>query len=115
MAPGHPNLVPAFFNDDPRAWVLGSRFVRMPIFSREHPNMSVVRPEAEDGAIAVANVQANCPHVVQQYTPLPSFGGECPVLGCWQVAGRAAGLGIRAAPCLAPLNAWHFVPHAIID
>src|ERR1700748_270085 len=31
MFPGHPNLLPAFFDDDPAASQLGSSFVRQPV------------------------------------------------------------------------------------
>src|SRR5581483_5378396 len=41
MFRGHPNLLPTFFEDDPKAASLGS-FVRKPIFSREGANVTLV-------------------------------------------------------------------------
>ena len=38
MFRGHPNLLPAFFEDDPEAAQLGRSFVRKPLYSREGAN-----------------------------------------------------------------------------
>src|SRR5262249_14115035 len=38
MFPGHPNLLPAYFEGDPEAPKLGASFVRKPLFSREGAN-----------------------------------------------------------------------------
>src|ERR1700704_5107255 len=42
MFPGHPNLLPAFFEDDPRAAELGTSFVRKPLYSREGANVALI-------------------------------------------------------------------------
>ncbi len=42
MFPRHPNLLPAFFEDDPRAEGLGTSFVRKPLYSREGANVSLI-------------------------------------------------------------------------
>ena len=42
MFPRHPNLLPAFFEDDPRAHGLGASFVRKPLYSREGANVSLI-------------------------------------------------------------------------
>ena len=39
MFPKHPNLLPAYFEDDPKAAMLGSSFVRKPLYSREGANV----------------------------------------------------------------------------
>ena len=43
MFPGHPNLLPAFFEDEPNAKGLSSSFVRKPLLSREGANVEIVR------------------------------------------------------------------------
>jgi len=43
MFPEHPNLLAAFFEDDPNAANLGTSFVRKPLFSREGANIALVR------------------------------------------------------------------------
>ena len=40
MAPRHPNLLPAFFEDDPQVSELGGRYARKPLYSREGANVS---------------------------------------------------------------------------
>ena len=42
MFPNHPNLLPAYFEDDPNAARLGSSFVRKPLYSREGANVALV-------------------------------------------------------------------------
>ena len=42
MFPDHPNLLPAFFEDDPSAARLGTSFVRKPLYSREGANVALV-------------------------------------------------------------------------
>ena len=42
MFPGHPNLLPAFFEDDPNAATLGTSFVRKPLYSREGANVALI-------------------------------------------------------------------------
>ena len=42
MFPRHPNLLPAFFDDDPKAAELGNSFVRKPLYSREGANVAIV-------------------------------------------------------------------------
>jgi glutathionylspermidine synthase len=88
---------------------------RKPIFSREGQNVTIVRPESEGGTLSIPGDYGNRPHIVQHYAPLPSFGGEHPMLGVWLVAGQAAGLGIRAEDGLVTLNGARFVPHCILD
>ena len=42
MFPRHPNLLPAYFEDDPKAAELGNSFVRKPLYSREGANVTMV-------------------------------------------------------------------------
>src|ERR1700759_1835915 len=42
MFPGHPNLLPAFFEDAPNAAGLGTSYVRKPLYSREGANVTLV-------------------------------------------------------------------------
>src|SRR5215212_3132824 len=43
MFPDHPNLLPAYFDDDPNGATLGASFVRKPLYSREGANVALVR------------------------------------------------------------------------
>ena len=42
MFPGHPNLLPAYFEDDAKAAELGASYVRKPLYSREGANIDLV-------------------------------------------------------------------------
>ena len=42
MFPNHPNLLPAWFEDDPNAAELGGSYVRKPLYSREGANVALV-------------------------------------------------------------------------
>ena len=42
MFPRHPNLLPAYFEDDAKAAELGDSFVRKPLYSREGANVTIV-------------------------------------------------------------------------
>jgi glutathionylspermidine synthase len=111
MFPGHPNLLPAFFEDDPKAAGLGS-FVRKPLLSREGANVSIVRHgeviAAEPGPYGAEGF------VRQALAPLPSFSGQYPVLGAWLVDHIACGLSIREDVHPITGNSSRFLPHAIL-
>ncbi len=114
--PGHPNLLPAFFDGDPRMADLGRRYVRKPIYSREGANIEVVLPGrsgraagGQDGPYGAEG------HIVQAYHPLPRLQGRRPVCGVWLVAGVPAGLGIREGDSDVTTDAARFVPHVILN
>ncbi|RVU18189.1 glutathionylspermidine synthase family protein [Methylobacterium oryzihabitans] len=113
MEPGHPNLLPAFFEDDPRKAVLGSSFVRKPILAREGANVLMVRDAAviarEDGPYGAEG------HVRQGFAELPDFGGQRVLVGSWVVGDEPAGLCLRESPGLITGNRARFVPHVILD
>jgi glutathionylspermidine synthase len=114
MFPGHPNLLPAFFEGDDRAAGLREGFVTKPLLGREGANIEMVRK----GATA-ARTRENAPygsegHIVQALCTLPDFAGNHPVIGSWIVAGQASGMGIREERGLITSNTARFVPHVII-
>ncbi|WP_400767245.1 glutathionylspermidine synthase family protein [Methylosinus sporium] len=111
-APGHPNLLPCFFEDDARAASL-TRYARKPLYSREGANVALY-----DGETLLARTDGDYGgegFVRQQLCALPSFGGRYPVLGCWLVGGEPAGMGVREDSSLVTTDRSRFLPHAIID
>lgn len=116
--PGHPNLLPAYFDGDPRAADLDGRYVRKPIYSREGANIEVVLPgrsgRRTGGPLSVGPYGAEG-HIVQAWHPLPRFQGRRPVCGVWLVAGEPAGLGVREGDDDITTDAARFVPHVILD
>jgi glutathionylspermidine synthase len=112
MFEGHPNLLPAFFEDDPKAASLGPSFVRKPLLSREGANVSLV-----SGGLTVSEQQG--PYggegfIRQALAPLPDFGGVFPVVGSWLVAHEPCGLSIREDATAITGNSSRFLPHAIL-
>jgi glutathionylspermidine synthase len=112
MFPGHPNLLPAFFEDDPAAGELGASFVRKPLYSREGANVALVSE-------GITLVEQQGPYgsegfIRQALAPLPDFSGQYPVLGSWLVDHVPCGLSIREDENPITGNNSRFLPHAIL-
>jgi glutathionylspermidine synthase len=112
MFPNHPNLLPAYFDDDAAASELGASYVRKPLYSREGANVTLVSggsafdtqpgPYGEEGFIR------------QMLAPLPSFADQYPVLGSWLVDDVPCGLSVREDETPITGNMSRFIPHAIL-
>ena len=112
MFPNHPNLLPAYFEDDPNAAKLGTSFVRKPLYSREGANVALV-------SAGTTLVEQEGPYgaegfIRQALAPLPNFAGQYPVLGSWLVDHEPCGLSIREDENPITGNTSRFVPHAIL-
>ncbi len=112
-APGHPNLLPAYFGDDPRWKSLGGRFARKPIHSREGENVLLV--DGERVVDRSGGTYGAGPFVYQGLATLPQHGGNYPVIGSWIVGETACGIGVREDRSPITKNTSRFVPHAIHD
>jgi len=110
--PGHPNLLPAFFTDDPGASSLSS-YVQKPLLSREGENVSIF-VNGKELATAPGDYGSEG-FVIQEYAPLFESEGGFAVLGSWIVGDRACGLGIREDRSRITANLSRFVPHVILD
>ncbi|MBL8774104.1 MAG: glutathionylspermidine synthase family protein [Phenylobacterium sp.] len=109
---GHPNLLPAYFEDDPRAADLGRSFVRKPLFSREGANIELVK--AGRRARVLDQGYGEEGHIRQALHEVTAFDGNYPVIGAWIVGDEPAGIGIREDRSRVTRNLSRFVPHAII-
>ena len=113
MFEGHPNLLPTYFEGDLGVANLTGDYVRKPLYSRRGANIQIIVNEtalpANDGTYGEEGF------VVQSFHPLPKFAGRHPVVGCWIVAGRPAGLSIRESQTLVTDDMASFVPHVILD
>jgi glutathionylspermidine synthase len=112
MFPNHPNLLPAYFEDDPNAARLGTSFVRKPLYSREGANIALV-----SGGTTL--VEQEGPYgaegfIRQAFAPLPNFSDQYPVLGGWLVDHTPCGLSIREDENPITGNTSRFLPHAIL-
>jgi len=112
MFPDHPNLLPAFFEDDPKAASLGTSFVRKPLFSREGANVALV---SEGMTVMEQQGPYGAEGFVRQaLAPLPNFSGQYPVIGSWLVDHAPCGLSIREDENPITGNTSRFLPHAIL-
>jgi glutathionylspermidine synthase len=112
MAPRHPNLLPAYFEDDPARSRLQGRYARKPIYSREGQNVSLIdggRVVDRDGGLYGDNG-----FIVQQLARMPVFDGNYPVIGSWVIGEAPAGIGLREDISPITKNTSRFVPHAIV-
>jgi glutathionylspermidine synthase len=112
MFPGHPNLLPAFFEDDPRAAGLGTSYVRKPLYSREGANVTLV-----SGGVPFASHEGHYGSegfVRQALAPLRDFNGQYPVIGSWLVDHTPCGLSVREDAGPITGNNSRFLPHAIL-
>ena len=133
MFEGHPNLLPAFFEQDvsdalagrgPAAPDVAAAFeraemqlkaahVRKPILSREGASVSIY----QEGTLIEASQNtdyAQHPRIIQAYTPLPQFDGFRPVIGAWVVGDTCAGLGVREDQSRITQDLSRFKPHFIV-
>ncbi|NHH99423.1 glutathionylspermidine synthase family protein [Oceanimonas sp. MB9] len=109
--PGHPNLLPAYFGDDPARSQL-HEYVQKPLFSREGANIRIVRhgevvaevdgPYGEEGMI------------IQAWHPLPVFGGRHALVGSWLVDDAPAGIAMREDESPITQDLSRYLPHIIL-
>lgn len=112
MAPGHPNLLPAYF-DTPDARVrLANSYARKPMLSREGSNVSLVvsgeEVDSDGGSYGKEGF------VVQGLARITRFDDRYPVVGSWVVGEEACGIGMREDLSPITKNTSRFVPHAIL-
>jgi glutathionylspermidine synthase len=112
LAPGHPNLLPAYFERDPKRAALGPSFAKKPLYSREGANVMLVREarvvDTDPGPYGAEG------YVRQALVDLPRSDGNYAVIGSWIVGGEPAGIGIREDRSPITRNTSRFLPHAII-
>lgn len=110
--PGHPNLLPAYFEDDPRKSELGPSFASKPLLGREGANVTIVA----DGCVAAAETGPydGSGYVRQALAPIPEFDGRHVVIGSWMVGDDAAGIILRESAGIISNDASQLVPHFIM-
>lgn len=109
---GHPNLLEAWFEDDPAHEKLGSSYVRKPLFSREGANVGLVNKGRK--AKVLDGGYGDGPHIRQALHVPPRLDGQYAVIGSWLVGDEPAGLGVREDRGRITRNTSRFLPHAII-
>jgi glutathionylspermidine synthase len=112
MFPRHPNLLQAYFEDDPKVAELGDSYVRKPLYSREGANVAIMvagKPlDQDEGPYGAEG------YVRQAVATLPRFGENYAAVGSWIAAGRPCGLSMREDLSPITKNTSRFLPHAIV-
>lgn len=132
MFEGHPNLLPAFFEQDVADAMTGkgaasdavaaafgraekeleAGHVRKPILSREGASVSILK-SGEIIEQAKDTDYSHHPRIIQAYAPLPQFDGFRPVVGAWIVGQTCTGIGIREDRSRITQDLSRFKPHYI--
>jgi glutathionylspermidine synthase len=115
--PNHPNLLPAFFENDKPSVGFQYMFVKKPILGREGANIHLAGTFADsllEGSHQLAEYDTDG-YIYQQYAPLPDFDGRHPVVGAWIIGDEPAGIGIREDKTIISGNGSHFVPHYFVN
>ena len=107
MAPNHPNLLPAYETPEK----LGDSWVKKPLLSREGQNVTICKGGEQTTKEGIYRAEG---HIYQAYTPIPSFGGNYPILGVWMVGDDCCGMGIRESDGEITDNVSRFTPHYMI-
>ena len=111
MFPGHPNLLPSWFEHDVQTAFLPERYVIKPLFSREGANISI--HGLQDKTVTTAGDYGSEGKIIQAYVDLPKFGDDYAVIGSWIVGDEAAGICIREDKRKITQDLSRFVPHFI--
>lgn len=115
--PNHPNLLPAFFENDKPAIDFRHRFVKKPILGREGANVQFAGTFTDSlisGSHHAPQYDADG-YIYQEFATLPNFQGWHPVIGSWVIGDAASGIGIREDRTIVSGNGSHFVPHYFVN
>lgn len=107
LFPGHPNLLPTFF--DPKKLV--GNYVKKPYLGREGSNITL---QSGEYSITTDGNYGNGAYIYQQAHLLPNFEGHFPMIGSWLVGGESAGIIIREDSTPITRGISRVVPHYYI-
>ncbi|ASP37779.1 hypothetical protein CHH28_03410 [Bacterioplanes sanyensis] len=112
MFPNHPNLLPAYFEDQLEQVPNDTALVKKPIYSREGANISLLSERGETEFSSGPYGEEG--FVYQQAHMLPKFGPFHTLIGSWLINDQAAGISIREdnGPITQDLS--RFLPHIIL-
>lgn len=111
MFPNHPNLLPAYFADEPHPEL--EKYVVKPLFSREGANISIVENGKE--VVSVEGPYGEEGAIIQQFIPLPKFGDSYTLIGSWLINDVPAGIGLREDKELITQDLSRFYPHIFVE
>ncbi|XOV79401.1 MAG: glutathionylspermidine synthase family protein [Aestuariibacter sp.] len=111
MFPNHPNLLPAFFEDQLAKADVG-KLIKKPIFSREGANVSIIENGQETQKVPGPYGEEG--FIYQAYYPLPQFGANHTLIGSWLVNDEPAGISVREDQSPITQDLSRYLPHIIL-
>ena len=116
LFPEHPNLLPAFFEDELDQVPEGMKLVKKPIFSREGANISFTD---ENGKALNEENDSDGPYgqegyIYQACFSLPKFEQNYTLIGSWLVDDQAAGISIREDANNITQDMSRYLPHILL-
>lgn len=112
LFPNHPNLLPAYFEDELAQSDCPQGFVKKPIFSREGANITLVKHGFEQ--VVSSGPYGEEGYIYQALHPLPKFAEHYTLVGSWLVDDEAAGISIREDNSLITQDTSRYLPHIIL-
>jgi glutathionylspermidine synthase len=113
MFPRHPNLLPAWFEED-LAKAHHGKLVKKPLFSREGANITIL-DQQQQVVEAAAGPYGEEGYIYQAFTALPLFGDNYTLLGSWLVGDEPAGISVREDASQITQDLSRYLPHLILD
>ncbi len=113
MYPGHPNLLPSFFETEVDADTIIGSYVKKPLFSREGENVEVHQKGTETFRMPGGYGEEG--FVIQAFSPTPKYVDDYAVVGSWIVGDEAVGIGIREDTNIVTQDISRFVPHVVVN
>ena len=110
--PEHPNLLPAFFEEDLSTSNL-RHYVKKPIFAREGANVSIFKDKKL--AAHSEGPYGSEGYIYQAYAPLPKYGDNHTLIGSWLIDDKAAGISVREDINPITQDLSRYIPHIILS
>lgn len=108
---GHPNLLPAYFQDDVNK-ADGGKWVKKPLYSREGANISIIEQGNETELSSGPYGEEG--FVIQAFHVLPQFGQNHTLVGSWLVDDQPAGISVREDTNAITQDLSRYLPHIIL-
>jgi len=112
MFPGHPNLLPAFYEDELHLANDITSLVKKPIFSREGANISFM--DKQSSIQPTSGPYGEEGYIYQAIHMLPKFAQNYTLIGSWLVDDQAAGISIREDVSPITQDMSRYLPHVIL-
>ena len=112
LFPEHPNLLPAFFEDEIALMDTNKTWVKKPIYSREGANITIRK--GQQSLVSSDGPYGEEGFIFQEAHMLPKFGNNYTLIGSWLVNDKAAGISVREDTGPITQDMSRYLPHIIL-